>query len=240
MNKDNLPYVFSVVFYVEFGGRPQLNAFWILPIFSHFQASLATQTLKNKSQIVFDGQCQKWSRLLASNDLKWRREFSNEDLRPKTPWTKTKTALTKTKTPWTKTTDANRCGQCPLSWFVTAIWECCGISSAVFTCDNQVYHLPFLQVSWEIGSSSVSCGYNAPSVKKIGVTSPKVISVAMGGLTIKKAHDRICLEDFRKTWFGRVVGVWGRRGSIGFLIFYGSKFNVGWFGCHPSLPSRRF
>ena len=167
MNKDNLPYVFSVVFYVEFGGRPQLNAFWILPIFSHFQASLATQTLKNKSQIVFDGQCQKWSRLLASNDLKWRREFSNEDLRPKTPWTKTKTALTKTKTPWTKTTDANRCGQCPLSWFVTAIWECCGISSAVFTCDDQVYHLPFLQVSWEIGSSSVSCGYNAPSVKKI-------------------------------------------------------------------------
>ena len=115
MNKDNLPYVFSVVFYVEFGDRPQLNAFWILPIFSHFQASLATQTLKNKSQIVFDGQCQKWSRLLASNDLKWRREFSNEDLRPKTPWTKTKTALTKTKTPWTKTTDANRCGQCPLS-----------------------------------------------------------------------------------------------------------------------------
>ena len=61
-------------------------------------------------------------------------------------------------------------------------------------------------------------GYNAPSLKRIGVTSPKVISVAMGGLTIKKAYDRR---------FGRVVGVWGRRGSIGFLIFYGSKFNVG-------------
>ena len=78
----------------------------------------------------------------------------------------------------------------------------------------------------KIGSSSVSCGYNAPSVKRIGVTSPKVISVFMGGLTIKKAYDRICLEDFRQTCFGRVVGVWGRRGSIGFLIFYGSKFNV--------------
>ena len=32
----------------------------------------------------------------------------NEDLRPKTPWTKTKTPLTKTKTPLTKTTDASR------------------------------------------------------------------------------------------------------------------------------------
>ena len=105
---------------------------------------------------------------------------------------------------------------------LTAIWECCGISSAVFSCDNQVYQLPFHQVSLKIGSSSVSCGYNAPSVKRISmtshVTSPKVISVAMGGLTIKKAYDRR---------FGRVVGVWGRRGSIGFLIFYGSKFNVG-------------
>ncbi|CAH3185975.1 unnamed protein product, partial [Porites evermanni] len=74
------------------------------------------------------------------------------------------------------------------------------------------------------GSSSVSCGYNAPSVKRIGPIygstspgiSPKVISVAMGGLTIKKAYDRICLEDFRRTCFGRVVGVWGRRGSISF------------------------
>ena len=35
--------------------------------------------------------------------------------------------------------------------------------------------------------SSVSCGYNALSVKRIGVTSSKVISVFMGGLTIKKA-----------------------------------------------------
>ena len=73
------------------------------------------------------------------------------------------------------------------------------------------------------GSSSLSCGYNAPSVKRIGVTSPKVISVAMGGLTIKKAYDRICLEDFRQTCLGRVVGVYGRKGSIDFLIFYGSK-----------------
>ena len=71
--------------------------------------------------------------------------------------------------------------------------------------------------------SSVSCGYNVPSVKRIGVTSPKVISVFMGGLTIKKAYDRICLEDFRQTCFRSVVGVLGRRGSIAFLIFYGSQ-----------------
>ena len=148
---------------------------------------------------------------------------------PKTPRTKTKTPWTKTKTPLTKmkphrlkqkTTDANRCGHCPLPYFVTAIWECCGISSAVFSCDNQVYHLPFLQVSLKIGSSSVSCGYNAPSVKRISmtshVTSPKVISVAMGGLTIKKPYDRIRLEDFRQTCFGRVVRVWGMRGSLAF------------------------
>ena len=64
----------------------------------------------------------------------------------------------------------------------------------------------------------MSCGYNAPSVKRIGVTSPKVISVAMGGLTIKKAYDRICLEDFHQTCFGRVVGVWVRRGSIALFM----------------------
>ena len=75
--------------------------------------------------------------------------------------------------------------------------------------------------------SSVSCGYNVPSVKRNGVTSPKVISVFMGGLTIRKVYDRICLEDFRQTCFGRVVGVWGRRESIAFLIFYDSKFKVG-------------
>ena len=92
----------------------------------------------------------------------------------------------------------------------------------------------------ELEPSSVSCGYNAPSVKRIGVTSSKVISVFMGGLTIKKAYDRICLEDFRQTCFGRVVGVWGRRGSIAFLIFYGSKFNVGWFyRCHPGCNELR-
>ena len=87
--------------------------------------------------------------------------------------------------------------------------------------------------------SSVASGYNAPSLKRIGVTSPKVISVFMGGVTIRKAYDRICLEDFRQTCFGRVVGVWGRRGSIAFLIFYGSKFNVGWFGCHPGCNELR-
>ena len=96
-----------------------------------------------------------------------------------------------------------------------------------------------LFAGWRWEPSSVSCGYNVPSVKRIGVTSPKVISVFMGGLTIKKAYDRICLEDFRQTCFGRVVGVWGRRGSIAFLIFYGSKFNVGWFGCHPGCNELR-
>ena len=45
----------------------------------------------------------------------------------------------------------------------------------------------------------MSRGYNAPSGKRIGVTSLKVISVAMGGLTIKKAYDRIRLEDFHQT-----------------------------------------
>ena len=37
---------------------------------------------------------------------------------------------------------------------------------------------------------------------KEGVTSPEVIRVATGGLTIKKAYDTICLEDFTK----RVLG----------------------------------
>ena len=68
----------------------------------------------------------------------------------------------------------------------------------------------------KIGSSSVSFGYKAPSVKSIGVTSPKVISVAMEGLTIKKAYDRIRLEDFRRTCFGHVVGVWGGEGPLAF------------------------
>ena len=44
------------------------------------------------------------------------------------------------------------------------------------------------------------------------LTSPKVISVAMGGLTVRKVYDRIRLEDFRQTCFVRVGGVWGRRG----------------------------
>ena len=49
-----------------------------------------------------------------------------------------------------------------------------------------------------------------------GVTSPEVIKVATA--TIKKAYDRICLEDFHQTCSGNVVGVWGRRGSIAFFM----------------------
>ena len=50
-----------------------------------------------------------------------------------------------------------------------------------------------------------------------------------------------CYTGYHQTCFGRVrvVGVWGRRGSIGFLIFYGSKFNVRWFGCHPRCNELR-
>ena len=59
-----------------------------------------------------------------------KRRPKKEDLRPKTPWTKTKTLWTKTKTPVDKT--------------LTPIYECCGISSALFNCDNEVYHSPFL------------------------------------------------------------------------------------------------
>ena len=58
------------------GGGPQHNAFWILFNISHFKAALATQPPENQSQIVCEGRCQIWSRLLASNDLKCRREFS--------------------------------------------------------------------------------------------------------------------------------------------------------------------
>ena len=54
-----------------------------------------------------------------------------------------------------------------------------------------------------------------------------------------EAYDRICLEDFRQTCLGRVVGVWGRRGFIDSLIFYGSKFNFRWFGCHPGCNELR-
>ena len=60
-----------------------------------------------------------------------KRRPKKEDLRPKTPWTKTKTLWTKTKTPVDKT--------------LTPIYECCGISSALFNCDNEVYHSPFLR-----------------------------------------------------------------------------------------------
>ena len=51
-----------------------------------------------------------------------------------------------------------------------------------------------------------------------GFTSPEVIRVATGGLTIKKFYDGICLEDFHQTCFGRVVLVWVRRGSIALFM----------------------
>ena len=51
-----------------------------------------------------------------------------------------------------------------------------------------------------------------------GFTSPEVIRVATGGLTIKKVYDGICLEDFHQTCFGRVVLVWVRRGSIALFM----------------------
>ena len=49
-------------------------------------------------------------------------------------------------------------------------------------------------------------------------TSPEVIRVATGDLTIKKAYDTICLGRLHQTCFGRVVGVWGRRESIAFFM----------------------
>ena len=55
-----------------------------------------------------------------------------------TPWTKPKTPCTKTKTLWTKT-------KAPVDQTLTAIQECCGISSGLFNCDNKVYHSPFLR-----------------------------------------------------------------------------------------------
>ena len=39
------------------------------PIFSHFHVSHTTQPPENESQIVCEGWCHKWSKLLASNDL---------------------------------------------------------------------------------------------------------------------------------------------------------------------------
>ena len=44
--------------------------------------------------------------------------------------------------------------------------------------------------------------------------------MAMGGLTIKKAYDRVCLEDFQQTCSGRVVGGLGEEGVH--CLFYGS------------------
>ena len=53
------------------------NASWVLPILSHFHASLAIQPRANESHIMSEGRCQKSLNLLASNDLKCRREFSH-------------------------------------------------------------------------------------------------------------------------------------------------------------------
>ena len=53
------------------------NASWILPILSHFHASLAIQPQVNESHIMFEDRCQKSLNSLGSNDLKCRREFSH-------------------------------------------------------------------------------------------------------------------------------------------------------------------
>ena len=53
------------------------NASWILPILSHFHASLAIQPRENESHIMSEDRCQKSFNLLASNHLKCRREFSH-------------------------------------------------------------------------------------------------------------------------------------------------------------------
>ena len=55
----------------------ELNASCILPILSHFHASLAIQPRANESHIMSEDRCQKSLNLLASNDLKCRREFSH-------------------------------------------------------------------------------------------------------------------------------------------------------------------
>ena len=51
------------------------------------------------------------------------------------------------------------------------------------------------------------------------VTSPEVIKVATGGLTIKKAYDRICLEDFTKRVLGAWLGFGGGGGPLPFFWF---------------------
>ena len=53
------------------------NASWILPSLSHFHASLAIQPRANENHIMSEDRCQKSLNLLASNDLKCRREFSH-------------------------------------------------------------------------------------------------------------------------------------------------------------------
>ena len=55
----------------------ELNASWILPILSHFHASLAIQPRANESHIMSQDRYQKSLNLLGSNDLKCRREFSH-------------------------------------------------------------------------------------------------------------------------------------------------------------------
>ncbi|MCV6577003.1 MAG: hypothetical protein OIF58_14855, partial [Cohaesibacter sp.] len=53
------------------------NASWILPILSHFHASVAIQPEVNESHIMFEDRCQTSLNLLGSNDLKCRRGFSH-------------------------------------------------------------------------------------------------------------------------------------------------------------------
>ena len=55
------------------------NASWILPILSHFHASLAILPRANESHVVSEDRCQNSLNLLRSNDLKCRREFSQFD-----------------------------------------------------------------------------------------------------------------------------------------------------------------
>ena len=55
---------------MQFCQPTKLNASWILPILSHFHASLAIQPQANESHIMSEDRCQKSLNLLASNDLK--------------------------------------------------------------------------------------------------------------------------------------------------------------------------
>ena len=58
---------------------------------------LSPHPLQNQSQIVWEGWCQKWLRLLASNDLKWHRKLSHA------PKNRHRHKM------WTKVVDHNSC-----------------------------------------------------------------------------------------------------------------------------------